>query len=177
MPIARLFHDAQRLHQHGRLADAQQHYQQILDRQADFGPARLLLAVIQQQAGLVHDAIANAQRAMRDIAQPDAGIWANYGVVMKNAGLFDEAEQAYRNALALDPELPAIKANLASLYLTYNRLDDAEPLCLELTRTLEDPAPWLNLARIALARSKVRQADEYLARAEDIHPKHPDLEG
>lgn len=175
MPIARLFHDAQRLHQHGRLAEAQQHYQQILDRQADFGPARLLLAVIQQQAGLVRDAIDNAQRAMRDIAQPDAGIWANYGVVMKNAGLFDEAEQAYRNALALDPGLPAIKANLASLYLTYNRLDDAEPLCLELTRVLEDPAPWLNLARIALARGKIRQADEYLARAEDIHPKHPDL--
>ena len=175
MQIDQLFNEAQRLHQCGKLTEAKKCYEKILKRKPDFGQARLFLALILQQTGQSLSAVENAKRAMQDIVSPEAGVWANYGIILKNAGLLEEAEKAYREALVLQPDLLAAKANLGTVSLLTGKIDAAERLFLELTETLEEVGPWLNLARIALTRDDRKRVTECLERAEDISPKHPDI--
>lgn len=171
----RLFADAQRLHQRGKLAEARKLYERILTIDPAFGIARVFLAIILQQTGQVHAAVEEARRGMGDLTTPTPGAWVNYGVILKNAGLLQEAARAYEEALALAPDLLSAKANLSSLYLVTGRLDRAEEMCLTLTETLEEAGPWLNLARIALARDEEDRAEECLRRAGDIAPKEADV--
>ncbi|WP_017430834.1 FkbM family methyltransferase [Vreelandella jeotgali] len=175
MQLNRLFAEAQKHHQKGQLAQAKKRYEQVLTHKADHGLARLFLALVLQQAGQIRDAVAEARRAMADMPGPDVGTLVNYGVIMKNAGQLEEAEQAYRQALQQAPGNRTAKANLATLQLMTGKWPEAEQTFLELTETLEEPAPWLNLARIAIKREDVDRAAECLQQAEDIHPKHPDI--
>lgn len=175
MQIDRLFAEAQGLHQRGKLVEAKKRYERILQHKATFGPARLFLALILQQTGQIRSAVGEARRAMEDMDAPSPGLWVNYGIILKNAGLLEEAQQAYQEALAIQPDLLAVKANLSSLYLLTGKIAEAEALCRELTTSLEEAGPWLNLARIALTREDNAQALECVQRAEDIAPKHPDV--
>ncbi|WP_052507284.1 tetratricopeptide repeat protein [Desulfonatronovibrio magnus] len=173
--IVRLFQEAENLHRKGQLGAAKKRYELILQKQPDFAHARLFLAVVLQQAGQIQDAVNQARRAIQDMDPPDAVLLTNYGVIMKNAGLLQEAEKVYQEALNLNPNMPAARSNLATLQLVGGKLDLAEQSFTELTRQMEEPGPWLNLARIALAKEDPEKASQCLIQAEDIAPKHPDI--
>lgn len=174
MQAQRLFEDAQRKHLLGKLTEAQKRYEKILQLEPDHNRARLFLAICYHQNGRLTEALREAQIAMREDCV-DPALWTNYGIILKGAGKLRLAEDAYRKALSINPDLHAVKSNLATLLLMRGAEPDAERLFLELTAVLEDPAPWLNLSRIALAREDVELASEYLQKAEDLGPKHPDV--
>ena len=92
--IVRLFQEAENLHRKGQLGAAKKRYELILQKQPDFAHARLFLAVVLQQAGQIQDAVNQARKAIQDMDPPDAVLLTNYGVIMKNAGLLQEAETA-----------------------------------------------------------------------------------
>lgn len=174
MQAQRLFDEAQKNHQRGKLEEARKRYVKILEIEPDHDRARLFLAICHHQTGRNIDALREAQRAMRDDCD-DPSLWSNYGIILKGAGELRLAEEAYRQALNLKPDLHSVKSNLATLLLMRGAVPDAEQLFLELTAILEDPAPWLNLTRIALGREDDALANEYLQKAEDLGPKHPDV--
>lgn len=175
MQVQRLFQEAQNLHRKGQLNAARKRYELILTKDPNHSPSRLYLAIILQQAGQIQDAVREAKQALTSAENPDATMLTNYGVIMKNAGLLQEAEDAYKEALMINPELLSVKANLATLQLITGKLDQAEHSFLELTEKLEEPAPWLNLARIYIVREQTEKIKQCLQKAEDIAPKHPDI--
>jgi tetratricopeptide (TPR) repeat protein len=76
--------------------------------------------------------------------------WANFGNVSSSAGKRDEAERAYRKALALAPADPDALNNLAWLLLEEGtRLEEAESLA---ARAAEQPGPDQAAAEDTLAR-------------------------
>jgi FkbM family methyltransferase len=175
MNIDKLFQEAQNLHRKGKIKDARKRYEKILELKSDHGRARLYLAIILYQLGLVQYALENADKAIQDTPHPDANMLSNYGVMLKNAGQMEQAENAYRQALDISPEHHSVKSNLATLYLIRGKYDLAEPMLMELTQVLEESAPWLNLARIAISKDDFDQARGYIQHAEDIDPKQADI--
>jgi protein O-GlcNAc transferase len=172
----RLFQEGQNLHQRGFIPEALRRYGQALEVDPEFAPARIFQALILQTNGQPGKALEEAERALEGMGSPDPGVLINYGVIQKNAGQLDKAAAAYERALELVPELPSAQANLATVYLLQGRLDDAERQFLELSERMEEPAPWLNLARIALLRQRPADVRRCLERAGDLDPTHPDLQ-
>jgi tetratricopeptide (TPR) repeat protein len=74
------------------------------------------LGVLLTEANDFDGAIAQL-RAAAKLAPERAGLWLNLGNALRGARRGDEAEEAYRKALALRPEDPSPLFNLAILYL------------------------------------------------------------
>jgi predicted O-linked N-acetylglucosamine transferase (SPINDLY family) len=172
---ARLFQEGQSLHQRGRLEEALRRYEQALETAPEFAPARIFRALLLQTNGQPRLALEQADQALRSMQEPDPGVLINYGVIQKNAGRLDAAAQAYEQALEIAPGLLSAQANLGTIYLLQGRFDEAEQRFLELTERMEEPAPWLNLARISLIRQRPADVRRCLERAGDLDPTHPDL--
>jgi len=175
MKAKRFFNEALASHRKGDFKRAKKFYEQTLKVEPKHASARLYLALILQEKGLPQEAMAHASMAMADAKAPDAAMLVNYGVIMKNAGQLDRAARAYEKALAISPGHPGANTNLATLYMVKGDLDRAEAIFLELTQSLEETAPWFNLARIALAREDWPLAERYLQKAIDIDPVHPEI--
>lgn len=166
--------DAQKLHQRGQLDAAQREYERILQKAPDFGRARIALGIVLLVKGRPQDAVTEARRGMKDLRQPDAGDWINYGNLLQAAGQIEEACSAYEEARTLAPGKTVLKANLATLYMRQGRTDDAERLCRELV-SCEYADPLLLLAKIVLARGEREEGERLLERAADIDPKHAEV--
>lgn len=101
------------LHQNGDLAEAERHYREILDRQADHADALHLIGVIRFQQGAHAEAEDMIRRAIA--ADGAAAMYhANLGRVLKAAARPGEAAAAYRAALALAPGDPTLMSDLAA---------------------------------------------------------------
>ena len=174
MQADRLFQEAQTQHQRGQLAQALKLYERALAIKPYHAPARIFKALLIQQQGKSLEAVAEAERALKDMKTPDMAVLVNYGIVLKNAGKLNEAAQAYEQVLEINPNVLSAKSNLATIYLMQGRYDEAETRFYELTEKMEEPAPWLNLARIAILRDRLEEAKNYLDKAEDLDPTHPD---
>jgi len=104
------------------------------------------------QARLAVKQIATAERDARDAisAAPEQPTpWFALGIVLQESGRAAEAEEAYRNAHARDPNVGA--ANLAAVLLSQRRPAEAVPILREaLERNPTERALWTNLV-VALA--------------------------
>ena len=67
----------------------------------------------------------------------DAAVGLTHGVLLRREGLLDEAEVAFRKALSLDPEEAAALSNLARLYRSEGRRDEARALLAQIKEKLE----------------------------------------
>ena len=110
----------------------------------------------------------------------DAGSWSNLGATLKAQGRTDEAEAAYRNAIARDPSLANAHANLGNLLTGRRQFDDAEAAYRRALEISPDQAEvWRSLAlclmgaqRAAEAKAAIEQA---LALAPDDAAAHETL--
>lgn len=173
--LQRLFREAEGLRQRGQNEAALHAYNQLLAGDPDHAAARSGRALLLHQLGRPRDALQDAGLALQAMAEPHPLVLANCAVVLQGAGLYAEAAQAYAQAVELAPQVLELQANLATAYLLQGRLDEAEQRFRQLAPQLEDVAPWLNLARIALQRGDRVQAEAYLQRAADLDSTHPDL--
>jgi predicted O-linked N-acetylglucosamine transferase (SPINDLY family) len=150
-------------------------YDKLVEALPTDGVPLLFRAVITQQLGRVAEAVELADRAMSLIQRPNETVLINFGVILKNAGLIDRARVAYQSALSVNPASLAAKSNLGTLELAAGNVSVAKLIFEELVEKLEEAAPLLNLARIALREKNFEKASQYLDRAEDISPKDSDL--
>jgi len=95
------------------------------------------------------------------------------GYIMQNMDWLGQAEQIYRQGLALAPDRTAIRRRLAEVLVETNQLDEAES---ELARcreeTPDDPQIYFALARCAFQRSDVAQAAQRLEETLQRAPDH-----
>ncbi|WP_448205584.1 tetratricopeptide repeat protein [Azospirillum sp. sgz302134] len=133
-------------HLAGRLAEAQELYNRILDAEPDQPDALHFLGVL---AGQVGEHRLGLQLIARAIAQrPDAAdMHANSGNIHRSAGQVAEAVIAYRRAIALQPDFAEAWTDLANAHRSRG---DTGPAIAALEHAVA-AAPDLDIARERLA--------------------------
>jgi Flp pilus assembly protein TadD len=113
--------DAIRLHQAGRLAEAEAMYRRVLERAPNHPGALHLLGVLAHQQG--HDDRAAELIALAMELKPHQATYhSNYGVALRGLGRLDEAADALRQALRLWPEYPDAHSNLGLVFQQQDHL-------------------------------------------------------
>ncbi len=97
--------------------------------------------------------------------------WFDEGNLLVGQKRFDEAEQAYRQALALNPEFPEALGNLASLLDRLGRLPEAEDAYRKaLVHMPDHPVILTNLGSVLEKSEKTADALDIYRRAADADP-------
>lgn len=89
-------------HQSGRLQEAESLYRQILESNPQHHDALHLLGLIVHQAGDFNTAIGLIRQAISIF--PSAQMYSNLGVIFQSMGKFSEAEDCYRQSIALNSQ-------------------------------------------------------------------------
>jgi predicted O-linked N-acetylglucosamine transferase (SPINDLY family) len=111
-------------------------------------PALHVLGLIKFNQGDSATATALLRRAVEAAADP--AVLSDLGVMLRSTGRLEEAEAAYRQALALDPTLVQALGNLGNVLLDQHRADAAQVALNEALR-LAPEQPWL-LRSLALSQ-------------------------
>ena len=165
---------ALRLHESGRLAEAETIYRQILRAAPDHAETLHLLGALAHQRG--RDAEA-AELVARAVARKgDMPIFHNtLGIAYRALNRLDEAEAAYRRALALDPNFAEAHGNLGNLLHRKGDLDAA----IEYQRRARDLEPGRaefhsNLGTSLYDRGEFAAAEDCYRRAIALKPDYAD---
>ena len=113
------------LEQVGRLDDAIAETEKALELDPSLAKAHLNLLILYAKTGKAQQA-AEHYKALVSLDPdtfPDA--YYNYGILLRNQGNFDEAEQAFRKTLALAPTNDAAHDNLGYLLERRGKLEEA----------------------------------------------------
>ena len=121
---AHLHAEALRLHQAGRLAEAETLYRQALALAPRNPDSLNLLAMVLIQRGMPAEAIEFARSAVA-LDKRQAFYLVNLGLALQGSGELDEAAQAYRRALVLEPDAAMTLGNLGNTFRELGRLEDA----------------------------------------------------
>jgi tetratricopeptide (TPR) repeat protein len=124
LPIQKVFDQAARHHQTGKLREAEQLYRQILAQQPEHVEAIHYLGVIAHQVGRNDAAVELIRRAIA--LRPDyAEAHYNLGNALRELKHFDEAVAASRKAIALKPNYIEAYNNLGNALRENGQLDEA----------------------------------------------------
>jgi len=103
---------------------------------------------------------------------PDFGpAWGNLGVARRRAGDVSGAFDAYREALALDPDNPTILANLAALYGSLGRREEAEAALQAANLSQASAHVLVVRGYLELTRGQVSAAHKLFRRARRMAPE------
>ncbi|MEH6637455.1 MAG: tetratricopeptide repeat protein [Halioglobus sp.] len=167
--------EATNAHRGGRVAEAANLYQQVLQREPDNLNALNLFGVLALQAGEVQQAIASIEHAIR-VDASRAPIHFNLGNAYLQAGQAINATNAYRRALAIDNSMVDAWCGLAAaLTLSsdyYDAIAAAEQALLLSPESVEAHSC------IGIARQSAGEFGEAIAsyqRALEIAPDNPQL--
>ncbi len=104
--------DALRLHQSGKLAEAEEIYRQILETQPRSPEVLHLLGVLRGQSGDPAGSIELLKRAV-EITASDPVLWNNLGEAYRQGARLPEAIAAYRRGLEINPKSSESLRNLS----------------------------------------------------------------
>lgn len=122
--VADLFAAGFRLHQAGRLAEAEVWYRRVLAAEPNHADALNLLGVVANQVGRHDLAVELIRQAIRQNGQnPD--YFSNLGNAFYGRGKLDEAVAAYRRAISIKPDHAESLSNLGVTLLGQGKLDEA----------------------------------------------------
>jgi len=125
LALAAPFGEAVRLHQAGRLVEAEAYYRHVLAAHPQHADSRHLMGVLAHQVG--NDAVAEQLIREAIALEPRTSAFhANLGNVLRAQGRSGEALASYQTALDLDPGSGTAHNNLALGLKAVGRLDEAE---------------------------------------------------
>lgn len=116
-----------------------------------------------------------AERRRRDSLRgsEDVTPWLNQGKAHHQAGRLAEAEQAYRQALAIAPRHPDALHLLGLLSYRMNRLEEAlEQLTAAVEQQPASALYWFNLGVVAQKAGRLPQAVASYQKAVSLNPRH-----
>ncbi|MGA3067509.1 MAG: tetratricopeptide repeat protein [Tepidisphaeraceae bacterium] len=118
------FDEAVRLHQSGKLQDAERLYRQILTRKPNHSGATQYLAMIASQTGR-HDLALELLRRAIALNPTDPELHNNLGNALTESKLLPAAIAAYRQATALRPNFAEAHYNLANALTRNQQFEEA----------------------------------------------------
>jgi predicted O-linked N-acetylglucosamine transferase (SPINDLY family) len=112
-------------HQAGRLAQAEQIYQQVLAAVPDHADAIHLLGLINSQCGRNDVAVEYICRAIQ--LHPEVAVFhSNLGLAYRASQRLEEAEASFRRALELEPDSAEALYGVGVVYKDLGRVEEAE---------------------------------------------------
>ncbi|MGA8766321.1 MAG: tetratricopeptide repeat protein [Candidatus Acidiferrales bacterium] len=150
-------------------AEAEKVLRRILAHDSDNGPALEQLSQLLIDQGRSQEAIELLTHAAGDTASPD--VYDLLGDAYSQAKDYPKAEQAYRQAIAADPEDPGHRHGLAQALLSEDKYAEA----LEQFNKLSELEPgtsenFLRAAQLYRRLGQFDQAEASLARAKQLAP-------
>ncbi len=129
-------------------------------------------AHLHAQMGRSDAALADAAELTRLHPQRSAADWFNFAYLLEQAGRLDEAELAFRRALALDAKLDRAWYGLGLVLIRLRRLDDALA-ALKRNTELQPMSPygWYQLARVHMDLHDPDAARKIIAHLKGFEPK------
>jgi tetratricopeptide (TPR) repeat protein len=123
-------------------------------------------------AGRLAAAIADAQALVAAHPQRSAGHWFNLAYLLESASRLEEAEAAFRRAVALDPKLDRAWYGLGLALIRLARYDEAVA-ALKRNTELQPMSPygWYQLARIHVDRQEADEARRIIRHLKGFEPK------
>ena len=124
------------------------------------------------QLGLGDRAIADAQALVKAHPGRSAADWFNLAFLLEEAGRLDEAEQAFRGAVALDPKLDRAWYGLGLVLIRLQRFEEAIK-ALKRNTELQPMSPygWYQLARVHVDRHDPEEARKIIGHLKGFEPK------
>jgi predicted TPR repeat methyltransferase len=116
--------DAMEHHQHGRLAEAESIYLELLQARANDPDALHYLGVLRMGQGKRDEGIALVKKSV-NLAPGNAHAWNNLGNMLVTTNQAQAAEYTYMRATALKPDFVEAWYNLGNLYRRERRHSDA----------------------------------------------------
>jgi len=112
-------------------------------------------------------------RALAQQPEADAGLWFFLGTISEAEGDFADAQQAYRRALSLDPQLATAENNLAMVLVRSGDLEDAVRLAESAIAKVPDEANFHDtLAFVLAAAGRYGEAEAAIRQAIELDPTH-----
>ena len=146
------------------------------------GP-RLTLAMVLHERERYEEALAAADQAIaawraREARDPDLvrGGFLLRGRILADIGRAAEAEQAFREEIALFPDDPPAYTNLALLYALTGRGDQVGPVLRTLVEGHPSPRAYADAAKTLRVMKLPAQADQLLAQGRRHYPGNPLLQ-
>jgi len=157
-------------HQQGRLAEAKNLYQQVLQAQPNHPAALHLLGVVALQAGkcdTAHDLISKAIQIAPDVAD----MHYNLGNADKELGRFGDAAERYRRAITLTPDYGQAYFNLGQVLHQLGQLQDAEAAFATLLTIAPNSAQaHFEMGNVLQAQNRFDDAARSYQTAIDLEP-------
>lgn len=126
---ASLFGRASAFQRDGRLGEAIEAYERVLELDEDLAEAHNNLGVALQALGRWEQALAHYDRAI-ELSPSSANAYDNRGSAMQQQGAYLEAIAFHERAIALDPNLPQAYHNLGNALLKLRRPQEAKAALL-----------------------------------------------
>ncbi len=167
-----LLTEGRRLQAAGEFAAAEAIWRRLLADTPDDLEVRHLFGVVRHQRG-DHETAVAVIRAVLD-ARPDFGPgWQNLVLPLVDLGRLDEAIEAGRRAVALAPDKPGVRTNLARALLQAMRLDEAAAVIDEAAAAnARDPITLCQAGHLALLREDAPAAERCFRDAAAVAPDH-----
>jgi predicted TPR repeat methyltransferase len=164
LTIDEAFDHGVKLHQSGRLGEAERIYVAVLERQPERTDALNVLGILKYQRGDLAGAAALMRRVVE--LEPSAdGVWNNLGNVLLRLDELDEAGRAFRRSLELVPSADAW-ANLARVFRRVREFTHSQQACLQALSLQPDHAVAMhNLALALLLDGRLDEGVEAALRA------------
>ena len=173
-PVQAIFAEALRLHQSGRLAEAEQLYRQVLARDPRHADSLHLLGVLAYQAGQLADAVELIGQAIR-LKENVAFYHNNLGLALKDEGKRAAAIERFQRALALQPDYPDAHNNLGNALMDEGRPDEAAARFRRaLTLRPDYPEAHNNLGNALKELGRIEEALGCYERAIALRPNYAD---
>jgi tetratricopeptide (TPR) repeat protein len=156
----------------GKPARAETAFGEMLQTWPDDAYALASRSHVRAQLGRRADALVDAQALVERHPQRSAGDWFNYAFLLEDAGRIDEAEPAFRRALALDPNLDRAWYGLGLALIRQRRFDEAVA-ALKRNTELQPMSPygWYQLARVHMDRHDPEEARKIIRHLHGFEPK------
>lgn len=156
----------------GRQAAAEAVFDRMLARWPGDAYALASRAHLRERRGARAEAIDDAQALVAAHPQRSAADWFNLAFMLEAADRLDEAEAAFRRAVALDPKLDRAWYGLGLTLIRLQRFDEAVP-ALKRNTELQPMSPygWYQLARVHMDRHQPDEARKIIAHLKGFEPK------
>jgi len=170
------FSEAVRLHQAGRLGEAEAHYRHVLAAYPQHADSRHLLGVLAHQVG--QSAVAEQLIREAIALEPKQGAFhANLGNVLRAQGRAAEALACYRTGLELEPESATARTNLALGLKAMGEPGEAELAAREaVTSNPDSPEAHAALGAVLADAGALTDAEEHLRRAVGLKPDYAEAQ-
>lgn len=156
----------------GRDRAAENAFCEMLERWPQDAYALASRAHVRAQLGQRDAAIADAQQLVLLCPRRSAADWFNLAFLLEAAGRLDEAENAFRQAVAMDPKLDRAWYGLGLTLIGMRRFDEAIA-ALKRNTELQPMSPygWYQLARAHVDRHEPEEARRIIRHLHGFEPK------